>query len=116
MELNLAVVGGPVAGPPEIRSLASGSSVASLSVRAAAGKRATSVPVTIWDPPAWIAGLDAGDEILVLGAVRRRFFRSGGGTGSRVELEATFVGRTGPRQRDAVVRRVQSAVASLVDP
>lgn len=115
MELNLAVVCGPVAGSPEVRALASGSSVASLSVRTAAGDRTTSVPVSIWDPPAWVVELDAGDEVIVLGGVRRRFFRTAAGTGSRVELEATFVGRPGKRQRDTVTRRIDATLATLRD-
>ena len=36
----------------------------------------------------WVEELDAGDEIVVVGPVRRRFFRAAGATASRVEVEA----------------------------
>ena len=113
--LNLAVVAGPVSTAPEIRALPSGSAVASVGVRTRSGERTTSVPVCVWDPPAWLAELSPGDELIVLGTVRRRFYRSGGATGSRVEVDATFVGRPGRRQRDAVARRVEAAMADLVE-
>ena len=60
MELNLAVVRGPLSSAPDLRSLPSGTEVANLAVRAPVDGKATSVPVTVWDPPAWIAELDAG--------------------------------------------------------
>ena len=47
-------------------------------------------------PPAGSKTLEPGDEIVVVGRVRRRFFRAGGATASRVELEADVVAR-GPR-------------------
>lgn len=114
MELNLAVLRGPLSADPEIRTLPSGASVATVAVRAPAGERPTSVPVTVWDPPAWLGELADGDEVIVLGAVRRRFYRSAGGTGSRVDVEATFIGRPGKRQVGTVVRQMEALVAELV--
>lgn len=113
MELNLAVVRGPLSSTPEFRSLQSGTEVANLSVRAPVDGKATSVPVTVWDPPAWIAELEAGDELLVLGAVRRRFYRAGSVTGSRVDVEATYVARPGKRQLGVFTRRIQESLAEL---
>ena len=55
---------------------------------AAADERATSVPVTVWDPPAWVETLDAGDVVVVVGRMRRRFYQRPGGVGSRVDVEA----------------------------
>jgi single-stranded DNA-binding protein len=125
-ELNLAVVCGACSSPPEVRVLESGTRVASLSVRApasvkgtargaagAAGERATSVPVTVWDPPAWVEQLDTGDSVVVVGQVRRRFYSRPGGVGSRVDLEAATIARARDRRRvDAALRR---AVSSLDD-
>jgi single-strand DNA-binding protein len=113
MSVNLAVVRGVLSTGPEVRVLASGSTVASLSVRAPLAEGATSVPVTVWDPPAWLADLGPGDEVVVLGTVRRRFYRAGGGTGSRVDVEAGFVGRTRRRDLEAWRRRVEACVADL---
>jgi single-strand DNA-binding protein len=112
MPLNLVVVRGPLSAAPELRTLASGAEVASLAIRAPLDGTATSVPVTVWDPPAWIADLVDGDELLVLGAVRRRFYRAAAATGSRVDVQASFVARPGKRQLGAAARRIE---ASLVD-
>ena len=113
MELNLAVVRGPLSSDPDLRSLPSGAEVANLSVRTPVDGRSTSVPVTVWDPPAWIADLAEGDEVLVLGAVRRRFYRAGGGTGSRVDVEASFVARPDKRQLGVFTRRIEASLAEL---
>ncbi len=113
MELNLAVVCGPLSAAPELRTVGSGAQLAAFSVRTHPGERATSVPVTWWDPPAWVAEVGEGDELLVLGAVRRRFFRAGTGTGSRVEIEAAFVSRPGARQRASLRRRVDAGLEAL---
>jgi single-stranded DNA-binding protein len=128
VELNLAVVCGACSSPPEVRVLESGTRVASLSVRApassksgssraassGAGDRATSVPVTVWDPPAWVEQLDTGDPVVVVGQVRRRFYSRPGGVGSRVDLEATTIARARDRRRvDAALRRAASSLDDL---
>jgi single-strand DNA-binding protein len=113
MELNLAVVRGPLSAPPSLSTLASGDEVAGLSIRTPVDGRTTSVPVTVWRPPAWVADLDEGDELLVLGAVRRRFYRAAGGTGSRVDVEATYVARPTKRQLGAFVRRIEASLGEL---
>lgn len=115
VDINLAVIQGPLSAEPELRILASGSEVANLAVRATAGQHTTSVPVSVWDPPAWIAELSSGDDVIVLGAVRRRFYRTGAGTGSRVDVEAVFVGRAGKRQSGTVARRVEATIAALLE-
>ena len=114
MELNLAVIRGPLSSEPELRALASGSTVANLAVRAPTAGRATSVPISVWDPPAWVSELAEGDDVIVLGAVRRRFYRAGAGTGSRVDVEAVFIGRAGKRQRRTVAKRMEAALAELI--
>ena len=114
--VNLVVVRGECSGPPELRELESGRRLAALSVRAPGPDgRATSVPVTIWEPAAWVEDLDEGVEVVVVGAVRRRFFRTaGGGAGARVDVEATFVGRAGQRrQLDPALRRAGEALDAL---
>ncbi len=130
-QLNLAVVIGVCSAPPEVRVLESGTRVASLSVRAPAhgggrgsrangarvteaGERATSVPVTVWDPPAWVEALDPGEVIVVVGQVRRRFYSRPGGVGSRVDLEAVSIARAHDRRRvDAALRRATGLLDDL---
>lgn len=114
MELNVTILRGPLSSPPELRCLPSGSEVATLSVRVPVDGRSTSVPVTVWDPPGWVADLHAGSEVLVLGTVRRRFYRTAGGTGSRVDVEASVITRDERRKLPAFVRRVEAGLADLV--
>jgi len=112
--LNLAVVRGTVSSPPELRVLPSDTSLAQLQVTTRLADETLSMPVSVWNPAAWVEALEAGDEIVVVGRVRRRFFRAGGATASRVELEADFVARASDRRRvKAAARRVSAALESL---
>jgi single-strand DNA-binding protein len=114
---NLSVLRGRCSAEPELRELSSGTRLASLSLRVPAdGDRSTSVPVCIWDPPAWVDELEAGDELVVVGYVRRRFFRTGaGGAGSRVEVVAKHVVRATNRRRvQSTIKRARSMLDDLV--
>ena len=112
-DVNLALVTGTCSGPADVRVLASGTRVAALSVRSPApDRRFTSVPVTVWDPPAWVETLEAGERVVVVGALRRRFYRSGAGVSSRVDLEATGLARARDGRR---VRTLLARAAALID-
>jgi single-strand DNA-binding protein len=111
---NVAVVRGLCSSPPELRVLASTQRLAQIQVTTRVDGRAMSVPVSVLDPPAWVEALDVGDEVVVLGAVRRRFFRTGGATASRVEIEAEVVCRARDRRRSrGLRRRVEDLLADL---
>jgi single-stranded DNA-binding protein len=127
--LNLAVIWGTCSAPPEIRTLDSGSRVASLAVRtppgAVAARRgrgasgsaptATSVPITIWDPPAWVETLDTGDAVVVVGSVRRRFFATrSGARGAKAEVEAATIAKATDRQLEQASTRALAALTALV--
>jgi single-strand DNA-binding protein len=115
--LNLVVLHGVASNPPEARVLPSGQRLATLSVRVpGADGKATSVPVAAWDPPAWLEEVEADDALVVVGMLRRRFFRDGNGaTASRVEVEAATLGRGGERRRRAAAaQRATRALAGLV--
>jgi single-stranded DNA-binding protein len=113
--LNLSVICGPCSTAPEIRVLESGTRLASLAVRCPAGDdRATSVPVTVWDPPAWVESLEPGDAVVVVGKLRRRFYQRPGGVGSRVDVEAELIGRARDRRRlDAALKKAEAALGAL---
>ncbi len=118
LSVNLGVLCGPCSGPAEVRVLESGTRLATLAVRCPAGpapdERATSVPVTVWDPPAWVDSLAAGDVVIVVGRMRRRFYQRPGGVGSRVDLEADLVGRARDRRRiDAALRKAYESLEPL---
>jgi len=113
--VNLSVVCGPCSAAPEIRVLESGTRLATLAIRCPTGDdRATSVPVTVWDPPAWVEALEPGDPVVVVGRLRRRFYQRPGGVGARVDVEADLIGRARERRRlDAAVKKADTALDAL---
>jgi single-strand DNA-binding protein len=113
--LNLAVVRGTCSSPADVRSLPSGQTLAQVQCTTQVDGKGVSVPVAVLDPPAWVETLDAGDEILVVGSVHRRFFRAGGATASRVEIVATTIARRRDRRRAATARRKIDALLAVLD-
>lgn len=100
MMVNLVVLQGVLARPASLVELPSGTRLAALevTVRRPDGP-AEPVPVSWVDPPTWASELTAGAEVVVLGRVRRRFFRSGGVTQSRTEVVAARLVRASARRR-----------------
>ena len=96
MDLNLAVLAGRLAAPPEVRVLDSGVRMVRYLVTTRAeepGRRVDVVPVTMWDPPPELAGADhqPGERIWVIGTIQRRFWSESEGRRSRLELIADQV-------------------------
>lgn len=90
--MNVAVIQGRVGKPPEERTLPSGDRIVQLEVAVRRiGHPGESVPVAWPNPPPNAGQLEPGTELLVLGRVRRRFFRAGGFTQSRTEVVAEKV-------------------------
>lgn len=99
---NIVVVVGAVVRDAEVRVLADGVEVAEVDVRVALdGAPAATVPVRC--AAAAGASLVAGDEVVVVGAVRRRFFRTGGATVSRTDVLADAVLPAGSSKRVSAV-------------
>ena len=112
--MNMVVLRGRLTRPCELRLLPSGDQLVALDVSVARpGARAEGVPVVWPGAPASAVGLDVDQEVVVVGRVRRRFFRTGGRTESRTEVVADVVvpARQAKRARAAVA----GAVAQL-DP
>jgi single-strand DNA-binding protein len=91
--LNLTVLRGRLSRPAELRILPTGSTLVGIDIttRRPESEKAVSVPVVWHDAPAAAQALDAGDEVVVVGQVARRFFRAGGATQSRTEVVADAV-------------------------
>lgn len=107
---NVVVVHGRLSRPAELRLLPSGDRLAALELSVAGPEgKAESVPVVWPEPPAAAAELDVGHLVVVLGRVRRRFFRAGGQTQSRTEVVAD---RVVPAR---LVKRARSVVAEAMD-
>ena len=112
--VNLAVLRGTVSSPPDVRVLPSDTVLAQLQLTTRLQSETLSVPVSVWNPAQWVEALEPGAEIVVVGRVRRRFFKAAGAAASRVEVEADVVARAGDRRRvDAARRRAAEAVVSL---
>jgi single-strand DNA-binding protein len=104
---NEVILVGRVSGEPMQRELPSGAEISSFRVvvdrprsRRTAGPSGRVITVDTLDCVAWtkaqrrkVVVLRAGDQVSVTGALRRRFWRSGGAVASRYEVEVTAVRR-----------------------
>ena len=87
--VNCVVLRGTVSSVPEVRELLTGKVVTSFNLSTTTGAGTWSVPVSI--EGTLVDGVDEGVDVVVVGGVRRRFFRSGGSVQSRTEVSATKV-------------------------
>jgi cytochrome c-type biogenesis protein CcmE len=99
--MNIVVIQGVVLSVPQQRTLGSGELATSFDVVTEGPSGRLTVPVN------WVTTVPAllveGDEIAVIGQVRRRFFQSAGAVQSRTEVLASTVV---PRRRRAAVRKI----------
>ena len=106
--MNVVVLRGHLSRAPEHRELATGSLVVGyeLTVERDDGPAET-VPVVWSDPPARaVVDHEPGAELVVLGRVRRRFFKAGGATQSRTEVVAEeLVGARQAKRVSALLAR-----------
>lgn len=109
--MNLVILRGAVARPPEARDLRSGDVVVEYDIVVAgrAGTPTEHVPVVWFAPPAGAADIEPDTEVVVVGRVRRRFFRADGSTVSRTEVVADKV--LPARRVKAAERLVAEALA-----
>lgn len=107
--MNIVVLHGVLSSAPVARKLPSGSVLHTLEVTTRlADQSAASVPVVCIDPRRPIT-LDAGDEVGVVGIVRRRYYRSGASVQSRTEVVAdTLVPVRRPSDLARLVRTASS--------
>lgn len=108
---NLVVLSGTVTLEPVLRELKDGVVLQfDVSTQLADGTT-TSVPVAWHDPTATqTSSFGAGDEVVVTGTVKRRFFRVGGQTQSRTEVIVTTLI---PARRKKSVNSAMAAAASI---
>jgi single-strand DNA-binding protein len=105
---NLALLVGTLNRSPELRPLPAGDSVLTLDLTIRPeGEPAESVPVAWYEAPDEALGWPVGEEVLVTGRTRRRFFRAGGVTQSRTEVVADVV--VPARQAKRAARLAQAA-------
>lgn len=105
-DLDLAVLVGTLSSDPVEQSLPSGSVLFRYEVTVRDRSPADTVPVS-WLEPRRPPALTAGDRVVVVGRVRRRFFRAGGATRSATEVLATSVSR--PRSTAGALSALRDA-------
>jgi single-strand DNA-binding protein len=111
--MNVVALHGTLARAPEERALPSGDRLVGYEVTVRRpGARAETVPVVWPTAPPGAMGHEAGDAVIVVGRVRRRFFRTGGATGSRTEVVAEVV--LSPRQAKRAAAALERARSSMV--
>lgn len=113
--MNIVYLRGRLRSPAQHRVLDSGAVIVNYEVTVAREHApADSVPVTWQDPPDAAKALDhhRGAEVVVVGRVRRRFFRAGGSTQSRTEVAADLVvpARQVKRATALLARRLEGIV------
>jgi single-stranded DNA-binding protein len=93
MDLNLVVLAGRMAAPPERRVFSGGSRLLRLLVTVrleSPRRRVDVVPITVWDPDddTWEQEPPPGHRVWVAGSIQRRFWSSDEGRRSRLEIVA----------------------------
>jgi len=93
MDLNLVIINGRLAAPPEVREFESGRRLVRMlvTVRAEQPRRVDVIPVTLWDAPEAMPPWSPGDRVWVAASVQRRFWDQGEGRRSRLEIIAQQV-------------------------
>src|ERR1700716_4032641 len=90
--MNVVTLQGRLARPAAERVLPSGDRLVNLEVTTdGPDGKAETVPVAWFSAPSSAADLDADQEVVVVGRVRRRFFRGEGGPQSRTEMLGKIV-------------------------
>jgi len=120
---NVVVLRGRVNRPPSERVLPSGDRLTAIDITvgtAPGGADAPpkeAVPLAWFGAPAWATDLEPGDEIVVAGRVRRRFFRAPNGVQSRTEVIVTSAAPARHTSRAAAVlrRAVDELSAEVAD-
>ena len=115
MSMNVVALAGRLSRPAVEKVLESGDRLVAMEVTVRPdGEKAESVPVVWFGAPSSAASLDVEQAVVVVGRVRRRFFRSPAGTQSRTEVVADAVVPANQRKRvEAVLRRAQEALSDL---
>lgn len=96
MDLNLVVVSGRLAAPPELRTFDSGSRLVRYLITCRSDeprRRVDVIPVTHWDPPSESIAIDTapGTAVWVAASAQRRFWGEAEGRRSRLEIVADQV-------------------------
>lgn len=115
---NVVVLIGRLARPAETRELPSGDRLVAYEVTVdRPGERAETAPVVWVGAPASAGDHDVDERMVVIGRVRRRFYRAGGATQSRTEVVAeAVVNARHAKRAAAALQRAQTRLTEAVVP
>ena len=111
--MNIVLLRGRLSSGPRTAELPSGDVLLRWEVTTDVDGRKMTVPVAWFEPPRTAAVIGEGDEVVVLGRIRRRFFKVHGSTASVTEVVATAA--TLATRTKNVARLVDQALAQLPD-
>ncbi|MEM9203893.1 MAG: hypothetical protein AAGC53_19810 [Actinomycetota bacterium] len=107
---NVVVLHGALSSEPRRQTLPSGDLLVSYEVTTPGTNGRVGVPVVSFSPTRPPA-VGKGDPVVVVGSVRRRFFRAEGRSTSRTEVVAEVVARPGSRTAERLLKAAADAVA-----
>jgi single-strand DNA-binding protein len=111
--MNVVTLQGRLARPAAERLLPSGDRLVGYEVTVdGPDGKAETVPVVWFAAPASATGLDADQQVVVVGRVRRRFFRTAAGTQSKTEVVAEAVL---PMSQTKRIRTAVAQAAALME-
>ncbi len=108
---NLVVLTGALSAEPRQRSLPSGDRLVEFDVTTRGPTGVYNAPVAWFGPTEFADRLEEDSPVVVIGLVRRRFFRAGGATQSRTEVLAL---RVADGAKPSAVRRSLTEVAKTL--
>jgi single-strand DNA-binding protein len=110
---HLVLIEGVLSSEPARRELPSGTVLTMLEITSrGGGRRRLSTPVSVEGEQ--FVELAKGDAVVILGVVRRRFFRAAGATASRTEVVAEVIVRASDRRgRGRIMRRCEGLLADF---
>lgn len=111
--MNIVLLHGVLSSAPRSSELPSGSVLIRWEVTTENEGHKLSVPVVWFDPPDTAIRVDDGDDVVVAGTVRRRFWQAGPTRTSTTEVVASAWAK--PSRRRAVERLWQRALAQVWD-
>lgn len=110
--MNIAIVRGTVLRDPSERTLANGQTAWSIDVSVSYDDRPAENLEVVWvDPPKNLLVPRQNNEIVAIGRVRRRFFKTAGGVTSRQEVVADTV--LSARQKSRINHALAEAAAAV---
>lgn len=111
--MNVVLLRGQLSSEPRVVDLPSGDVLVRWEVTTESDGKKLTVPVAWFEPPKSAMVIGEGDEVVVLGRIRRRFFRARGATVSETEVVASAA--TPASRAKNVAKLVDQALAQLPD-